>query len=114
MKPKRKHGLSRLERLLVKSISAELKIKSLKAELCALSARVAKLEPETPLVPLYYYGTQTHVSHVDQALMCPFPGCNLRVYPEHYHAPMHVSDSTEVWPYRPTFNGFTGLERSKP
>jgi hypothetical protein len=44
MKKPRKHGLSRIERLLVKSISAELKIKSLKAELCALSARVARIE----------------------------------------------------------------------
>jgi hypothetical protein len=44
MKKPRKHGLSRLERLLVKSISLELKCKSLKAELCALSVRVAKIE----------------------------------------------------------------------
>jgi hypothetical protein len=74
LKP-RSHGLSRLERLLVKSISAELKIKSLKAELCALSARVSRME----------------VMEIRQ-----------------------VSDSSEIWPYRPTFNGFTGLERSKP
>jgi hypothetical protein len=40
----RKHGLSRLEKLLEASISQELKIKRMKTELMTLSLRVAKIE----------------------------------------------------------------------
>lgn len=48
-KPKRSHGLSRLERLLQASISHEVKIKSLRRELLELSARIARVEA-TPAV----------------------------------------------------------------
>ena len=40
----RKHGLSRLERLLQASISHEIRIKSLRRELLELSARIARVE----------------------------------------------------------------------
>jgi hypothetical protein len=43
-KPKRKHGLSRLERLLESSIRQELAIKGLRDSLMTLSLRVALLE----------------------------------------------------------------------
>lgn len=43
-KPKRSHGPSRLERLLERSIQHEVKIRSLRRELLALSAKIAIIE----------------------------------------------------------------------
>lgn len=43
-KPKRRHGKSRLESLLERSIAQELKLKALRKELCVLSARIGQIE----------------------------------------------------------------------
>ena len=60
-KPKRRHGKSRLESLLERSIAQELRLKALRRDLCALSARIAKVEPPTVSDTLRMIGGSTEV-----------------------------------------------------
>jgi hypothetical protein len=87
-KAKRKHGLSRLEKLLQASIRQELQIKALRRDLCALSARIGQIE---------------HCPAIESDI----PGPWRRIV---------VSDSSEVWPWKPSgvYGGGSGLDRSKP
>ena len=78
-KKPRKHGLSRLEKLREASIRQELRIKAMRSQLLSLSMRIARLETAGSK-----NGSQDWFDPSNQQI---------------------VSDSSEVWPYRPTFNG---------
>jgi hypothetical protein len=61
----RKHGLSRLEKLLQASIRQELKIKALRRDLCALSLQFAQFKAGTvPLCGTLNYDAADHVSRM--------------------------------------------------
>ena len=91
-KPKRRHGKSRLESLLERSIAQELKLKALRRDLCALSARIEQIE---------------HCPAIESDI----PGPSLFLSRK-----MTRDEASEIWPWKPpsVYGGGSGLDRSKP
>jgi hypothetical protein len=91
----RKHGLSRLEKLLQASIRQELQIKALWRVLREHTAKYT-CSACGPMINDKHAKDCTAVTH----------GTALRI----------LSDSSEVWPWKPpgVYGGGSGLDRNKP
>jgi hypothetical protein len=89
MKTKRIHGKSRLEVALEKSIANELKIRSLRKDLCALSLEFAQFRMAT--VPLVK----------DTVKVTLQPTISGPLKPSHWEVWKAGDSEPEIWPYRP-------------
>jgi hypothetical protein len=109
MKKPRKHGLSRLEKLLQDSIRHEIQIKAQWEQINNLIMRVQALEPKGLPPPVIAWPQCDHILTLTGQSAIHNGKCELC-------GQRNTSGSGEIWPFGRAYSigGGSGLDRNKP